>query len=364
MTLTWGDTQTTMGTLNYFKNITGINSGSKPADLHVEHSMFRIYIPNNVVMEDVNIDTFIGYRIGVTQFIIYQYQANWIEEEGNTQQYNITNIFLTTSRYEKGIRTFGETNSFALAPFRGTNRLLNAYVDNFTWENDYHYRYYCQFFFPGSYATIEVKNIYVKNSGGAIVYFSAKSITTENIIYKNITVGAQKVLNLLGKQHLSVKNIVFEDAVISASSSTLLFNFHFSIGQEALVEDITIRNLDITSGQSLINLKGNNANSYIINNIVFENVTMNDATLIGFQLMKNINISEISCSQVRSVGESVTKNALLRNFYSSTATSVNVSQYLNNIMIDDSSVSIISLTKSDYSTDLTQSFIMNNVTYK
>ena len=363
--LVWGDTNTTLGTTTFFKNITGINSGVKPVALHKDQSTFRIYVPHHIHMEDFYYDTFIGYKIDLSNIVIYHFQSDCIEEEGNVQTFNLTNIHLRTSRYEKGVATTGETNTFILAPFPNGTRKLQVFVDNFTCTDDYHYRFFCTYLFPGLYSNIVAKNFYSINSGGALHYFAGDSVTFDNLVVKNSTVGNENLLDFFGIYHFQITNVIIEDSVITSNNLRDILNINLLFGLQGTIDNIQIKNVEISSGHGLINLVGFNFNAMVVQNIHFENITMKDSTtLLGYRALANINITGITGNKLIKSDDESDTSTLLRYYYTNTSTSVNSVQTFNDILIDDSTVTFLDLTKSDYSTAVTQSLVLTNFTYQ
>ena len=98
-----------MGAILSFINVTTVNSGTKPGYLHNEISAIRGWWAGDVHFEDVHFDTYVGYPIGILQTIIFLRHTGCVSE--NRRKVNITNVSLTTSRYEKD-PSMGETNNF------------------------------------------------------------------------------------------------------------------------------------------------------------------------------------------------------------------------------------------------------------
>ena len=70
------DSGSYMGAIMYFKNVTSVNSGTKPAYLHNEISHLRAWWAGDIYFEDVNFDSYLGYPIGIFQNIIFLRHTN------------------------------------------------------------------------------------------------------------------------------------------------------------------------------------------------------------------------------------------------------------------------------------------------
>ncbi|CAI2369723.1 unnamed protein product [Moneuplotes crassus] len=354
---------TDMGTRVYFKNVTSINSGGKAPYLHNQQSLTRNYLANNAHFEDCNFDTYLGFDIEIIQFILYVYPLNCGEQPH--KMWNFTNFHLKTSRNEPGKNSnFSQTNDIAFCRLPDPQRDLTVYVNNFTVENDYNnkfghliawYAYNTTFYINGA-------NFY-NSSGWMINIIASKNVTINDVLFENVDLDSPNLSYVLAKNKATFDGVVLRNVTDTKVYSNPLFQNVITGDAEVAFANSEFINTTILDRRAVFYASASSKSTFLVENILTQNLLLyGDTALIGYGVFKEINFTNIYAYRTYSYDGG--SNFLINSDYSSEGLAPDNVQIFKDIVVEQSSVSVISVTKPDAFVNATQSLSISNVTYK
>ncbi|CAI2362327.1 unnamed protein product [Moneuplotes crassus] len=358
-----GDDQTDLGVKLFFKNVTSINSATKPAYLHISESFARNSIPGDLHFEDCYFDTYLGYDMRVGQFIIYQNTENCDPLE--PRHWNFTNVHTTTSRHDEGKDPqFSRTNVFGFLRVAPIEATLNVYLNNVTFSNDSNDWIGRLVPFFAYHTIIHANGLHFINSEGIMMNFmNIDGSAINNISFENCTANTAFMSFINSAGPITFDGVTIKNMTDTGAHLTSLF-------QNIIYEDanFSLKNLKIEGSKYLnrravIFATGTSQSTYLAENIdIKDSVLSGGSTFVSYSIFKEVNITNVSCLRGTILEEGT--NFVLKSDYTSEGSSPNNTQTIKNVHIDESTVSIYSVSNPDSQTNVTQSLSISNVTYE
>ena len=360
--LSWGVGQTDLGTRTYFKNFTSINSGDKPSYLHIYESYLRMYTPNNVHFEDCYFDTYVGYQTSLGQFVFYNDLSTWGSEFNNTM--NFTNMHVNTSRFDEGKdSSLIKTSAFGIARVDPITNHLHVTLTNTSFSNNHHNTLGNLVGWNTYSTSFIITGLSFLSSGGYLMNMNVYEISVTDLKILNATSDSAYLCNIYSQKGATLDGVTLEGLTDTGEYETALFN-------SVLYQDsgFSVRNVQI-SGSTFLNRRavfyatGTSGSTFVAENMHAQDMTVDgDVAFIGYGIFKEVNVSTVHIQRAQSLQEG--SNFIIQSDYSSEGLAPDNQQIIKNIMIEESTVSILSISKPDSLTNVTQSLSISNVTYK
>ncbi|CAI2377736.1 unnamed protein product [Moneuplotes crassus] len=361
--LNCGPDGTDMGTGSYFKNFTAINSGGKPSYLHGALPLFRHHISNNAHYEDIYIDTYIGYFPKTGQLVFYYDPINCFITNSNT--WNFTNVHITSSRHEEGKNIkFISTSNLVFAQSAPVDGTLHIHCNNITFSNDRNE-------FIGlfvSWSTIDtiyhVNGLHFKNTDGFLLNMRALiEVDYKNVTFENVTSDLPYMA-----YHNLVKRVEFDgltiDGLIDPGSyqAALFHNNVFNV-LSFVLKNFEVRNSQILNRKAIFFTTGKSDSTYVVTNAKFyDTIIGGDTALLSYGIFSQVNITNVHVLRTHPLQQG--EHFTIKSDYTGGGLAPSSVQIFKDIIIEQSSVSVLVVSKPDAATNVTQSLSITNITYK
>ncbi|CAI2367407.1 unnamed protein product [Moneuplotes crassus] len=358
-----GEDHTDMGTRVYFKNVTSINSGGKAPYLHNQQSLTRNYLANNAHFEDCHFDTYLGFDIGIIQFVFYVYPLNCQDQSHNT--WNFTNFHLTTSRNEPGKHSkFSETNDIALCRLPNPQGNFNVHINNFTVINDSNnkfghliawYAYNTTFYIDGAR--------FYNSSGWMINFIASKNITLKNVHFENVRVDTPNLSFALAENKIVFDGVILKNVTDTKAYSNPLLQNVITGDSKVSFTNVVLANSTILDRRAVFYASASSQSTFLAENIHIENFELyGDTAFVGYGIFKQANFTNIHA--LRTYSRDGGENFLIKSDYSSEGLAPDNAQIFKDILVEQSTTQVVSVSKPDAYIDTTQSLLISNVTYR
>ncbi|CAI2387268.1 unnamed protein product [Moneuplotes crassus] len=354
-----GESGSYMGTKTYFKNVTAYNSGDKPPELHIEQASSRNFIVGDIYFEDVKLDTYTGYKVGIIQMLLFIDQRTCLPE--NPRLYNFTNFELTTSREAKNPE-MDQTATFVITSLSGTQ--INPgeiHIQNFTCRNDRYYRHYCARIYSAGYKSY-ANNLYSYNSEGITFLFNGERIYLSNILSNNVSTISSQSFIVQARVELELQNMEMSNSISHNSGDSAMISIECLASCEMNLQNITLNNLQTSTFKGLLFFLGTSTSNLTVKDVYIKNIVMSgDSSGISYQSFHNITMENIIATNVTKKEGSDGMNPLISTSHSVTSSSHDTHQSISNLIFTQSSVSLLLITYPKYESTSTKSLIITNV---
>ncbi|CAI2377869.1 unnamed protein product [Moneuplotes crassus] len=363
LSLSCGSDGTDMGTRSYIKNFTAINSGGKPSYLQGALPFFRYHISNDLHFEDVYIDSYLGYLPRTGQYAFYFDPKNCYITKSNT--WNFTNVHITSSRHEDGKSTeFGSTSNLVFAQSAPVDGVLHIHCNNITFSNDSN-KFVGQFVgWSTINAIYHVDGLHFKNTDGFLINMkSLKEIYYKNLTFENVTTDMPYMAYHNVDKRVELDGLMFDGVIDSGSYLTSLFHNNILDGSSFVLKNFEIKNSQILNRRAVFFTTGKSDSTYVVSNAKFyDTIIGGDAALLGYGIFSQINITNVHVLRTKSANQG--EHFTIKSDYTSEGSAPNNIQIFKDIVIEQSSVSMLLISKPDAATNVTQSLSITNITYK
>ncbi|CAI2364488.1 unnamed protein product [Moneuplotes crassus] len=357
-----GESKSDLGTRTYFKNVTTIASGDKPAYLRGE-SAFRNYAANDIHFEDCHFDSYTGYPGIFAQYIFYLDQTNCFRSIPNI--WNFTNIHMTTSRNEEGKNSANiGTNILAMLRTGAILSPLNAYLNNFTVSNDVNNLYGQVGALPTPVTIFHIDGLRFLNSEGFLINLAyVLGANMKNLYFENVTATQNKFLNFRSDNGTRIDGITFKNLTYGKSESSPLVRIICFKDCKSHVKDIKVIDSQVHQRDAIFSITAKSQSTLEVDNAYFEGLNMSgDTPIIAYGIFKNITITNIHVFRSHSANDG--NHFLIQSSYTSQGLSPNNTKVFKNILAEESTLSLISVSKPDGYTDSEEFMTITNVTYR
>ena len=287
-------------------------------------------------------------------------------------------MHITTSRFEEGKNPeFVKSSDVYIVRDFGMKVPLTIYINNMTFSND---RNEANSHLVGWFTyntTYIMKNINFINSEGFMMRMISKDLEIEGLTFTNVSVHTPYMVYVNHEGRYSVDGMNLSNVTDTGTQKTPLFYIFNSIDETSTdeilstdsidaithsVENVRIVNSSFRNRRAVFYATGTPQSTFLTDTVQATDIILDgDMALVAYGIFKDINILNIQCLRVNSEQEGF--NFVVKSDYSSEGTSPNNTQVIKNILIEESSVSVLSVTKPDALVEVTQSLHVSNVSF-
>ena len=219
--------------------------------------------------------------------------------------------------------------------------------------------------FSQAYGSMNIDGITVKHTEGEAIDSRSPHLTIKNVLYSNVTVNTGKLMRFRSPAYIDIDGITIEDVVTQNSDSDYAFDVSgYSTGSIS-VKNLVARNVSLTNTISFLYSSSTTTTTLHYENFTFEDFTLsNSASVIAYGVFRTANITGMVGNNLVTNQNSVGINSFIRNYYSSTSSSPQISQTISDILLDSSSISLLHMVNFDYDSVVPQSLVLTNATFQ
>ncbi|CAI2361643.1 unnamed protein product [Moneuplotes crassus] len=360
-----GDDRTDMGTQLYFKNFTSINSGGRPTYLQPKESFMRNYVSNNVHFEDCFFDGYVGHISTLSQYIFYTEHNNCEIDDDN--KWNFTNIHMTTSKNEEGKNpSFDNAIRLVFVRPKNAESILAIHMTNVTFSNGHTIAVGQILSSRNTLTTYTLKDIKFFNCEGNVLRVMGPRAEIDGLLIENHTLTSLSrfMISIISANETSIKNLEIKNFTDESVFTDPLIQLTQYKTSDITLNNISIQDSMFQNKRALFGLSGSPESILDVDTLTFSNIDLyGDISLIEYTVFKQVTIQNIHCLRTHSLKEGF-PSYLINNDYSRDGSAPNNTQIFQNIVVEESTVPILLISKPDSLTNSTQSLQVSNVTYK
>lgn len=359
--LSCGEDGTTLGTRTYLKNVTSINSGTKPAYLHGLESFIRNYVSHNVHVEDCSFDSYLGYGMGIAQYIFYQDPTGCTDAE--PAAWNFTNIYGHTTRLEAGKdETMVGTNTWVFSRILPYEKPMSIYVRNFTLEHDLN-KINGHFIAWLAYnVTYEIDGINLVNSGGyGLRFHNVYQAELQNVVFDQYIADWSFACFTLAENGFSIDGMTINGMIHEGTYESSLFDINLYQPSDFVLNNVNIYNSTFTNRKAVFFPTGEVGSTFSSENITVEDVSFDtEMHLIAYGVFDEVNITGVSVTRANTLSD--VSNYIITSDTSEGSAVDNI-VIIKDIMATESTVPMLSISRPELTPGSTQSITIQNIKY-
>ena len=204
-----------------------------------------------------------------------------------------------------------------------------------------------------------------RNTDGLIAYISIERITLRDIHVENITINNIKSFDLEAHSLVDIDGFTIKNATDKSTQLRPFISTIMSRDSQVNLRNLVVEDSTIDTAQALFYTSATNNSQLLIENLTFNDIVLsNHVAMIGYGIFSNVTITDISACHLISHDDSEDYNSLVWNDYSSVGLAPNITQSFSNFVMEQSNITMLSLTKADHDTNVIQTFTLSNATYK
>ena len=208
-----------------------------------------------------------------------------------------------------------------------------------------------------------MEDIVFENVEGYVMNIQTEFTFIKNITFNNVNSDIFYLMHMSSDKNIQIDGLTFNNVTDVGQSELPLILASSQLESNFVFKNIDIKSTEIINRRAILFLTSTSNSSLEFSDVsVADSVLGGNSNLLGYGIFKDLTFTNIYALNLTSKAEGT--NYIISSDYSSEGLAPDNYQTLSNILVEDSSISLLGVSKPDSYVNSTQSFLLSNITYQ